>query len=81
MYQLTIFYAGEVLVFDNYPADRAKDLMQMASKESIAAQNFSFSTPHIAAAGAECTSKPEPKLAQGQSISVNKYSLRTSCLA
>ncbi|KAG6502058.1 protein TIFY 10a-like [Zingiber officinale] len=68
MNQLTIFYAGEVLVFNNYPADRAKDLMQMASKESVAAQNFSFSTPHIAAAGAECNSKPETKLAQDMPI-------------
>ncbi|XP_074585183.1 protein TIFY 10b-like [Curcuma longa] len=68
MYQLTIFYAGEVLVFNNYPADRAKDLMQMASKGSFAAQSFSFSTPRIAAAGAECTSKPETKLAQDMPI-------------
>nr|UUG47648.1 jasmonate ZIM domain protein 3 [Gastrodia elata] len=30
--QLTIFYGGKVLVFDNFPAERANDLMQIASK-------------------------------------------------
>ncbi|XP_074563696.1 protein TIFY 10b-like [Curcuma longa] len=42
--QLTIFYGGKVLVFDDYPQDKAKNLMHMASKESnIAAQHFCFS--------------------------------------
>ena len=39
--QLTIFYGGKVLVFDNFPAEKAKDLMQMAGKSGRpAAQNF-----------------------------------------
>ncbi|CAL9136274.1 unnamed protein product [Musa textilis] len=58
--QLTIFYGGKVLVFDDFPADKAKDLMRMASKENISSQNFSFSTPHPAAAGADCPPKPDP---------------------
>ncbi|XP_074565711.1 protein TIFY 10a-like [Curcuma longa] len=49
-HQLTIFYAGKVLVFNNYPAHKARDLMGMASKASVVS------------AGAECTSSPEPKL-------------------
>ncbi|MFS7988796.1 putative transcription factor TIFY family [Helianthus anomalus] len=28
--QMTIFYNGEVIVFDNIPADRARDLMLAA---------------------------------------------------
>ncbi|XP_020587402.1 protein TIFY 10a-like isoform X2 [Phalaenopsis equestris] len=32
--QLTIFYGGKVMVFDNFPAEKADDLMQFANKES-----------------------------------------------
>ncbi|KAH6781253.1 hypothetical protein C2S51_006546 [Perilla frutescens var. frutescens] len=32
--QLTIFYSGRVLVFDDYPAEMAKELMTFAKKES-----------------------------------------------
>ncbi|KAM0952489.1 putative transcription factor TIFY family [Dioscorea sansibarensis] len=35
---LTIIYNGKVLVFDNFPAAKAKDLLQMANKGSIGAQ-------------------------------------------
>lgn len=30
--QLTIFYDGKVMIFDNFPAIKAKDLVEMASK-------------------------------------------------
>ncbi|CAL9138826.1 unnamed protein product [Musa acuminata var. zebrina] len=36
--QLTIFYGGKVMVFDNFPAKKAKDLLQLASKGSSTAQ-------------------------------------------
>ncbi|KAK3146998.1 hypothetical protein QOZ80_3BG0276390 [Eleusine coracana subsp. coracana] len=37
--QLTIFYGGKVLVFNDFPAEKAKDLMQMARKGASAVQN------------------------------------------
>ncbi|RWV92737.1 hypothetical protein GW17_00044861 [Ensete ventricosum] len=39
---LTIFYGGKVLVFDNFPAEKANDLMQLASKGNSTAQNFGY---------------------------------------
>lgn len=43
--QLTIFYGGKVMVFDNFPTNKAVDLMQLASKSSdmvSCAQSFSL---------------------------------------
>lgn len=52
--QLTFFYGGRVVVFDDFPADRAEKVVRMASEESnIAAQNFTFSAP----AAADCLTK------------------------
>ncbi|KAL0463779.1 UNVERIFIED_CONTAM: protein TIFY 11B [Sesamum latifolium] len=33
--QLTIFYSGKVLVFDDYPADKARELMAFAKKGAL----------------------------------------------
>lgn len=42
--QLTIFYGGKVLVFNDFPADKAKGLMQLAGKGSPVVQNDSATT-------------------------------------
>ncbi|CAL9108123.1 unnamed protein product [Musa acuminata var. zebrina] len=39
---LTIFYGGKVSVFDNFPAEKANDLMQLASKGNSTAPNFGY---------------------------------------
>ncbi|KAJ1291865.1 hypothetical protein BS78_02G349100 [Paspalum vaginatum] len=43
--QLTIFYGGKVLVFNDFPADKAKDLMQLASKGSPVVENVVLPQP------------------------------------
>lgn len=50
--QLTIFYGGKVLVFDNFPAEKAKDLMQIAGEGSANAQNFGYVPPTTKATAA-----------------------------
>ncbi|XP_062189310.1 protein TIFY 10b-like [Phragmites australis] len=47
--QLTIFYGGKVLVFNDFPADKAKDLMQLASKSSPVVQNQNVGLPQPSA--------------------------------
>lgn len=37
--QLTIFYAGQVIAYDDFPADKAKEIMALASKASANTQN------------------------------------------
>uniref|UniRef100_A0A0D9VV37 Protein TIFY n=1 Tax=Leersia perrieri TaxID=77586 RepID=A0A0D9VV37_9ORYZ len=61
--QLTIFYGGKVLVFDGFPAEKAKDLMQMASKSSSTAQKSALlpsSTPATVTDSTKVSTVPAP---------------------
>ncbi|KAJ3702530.1 hypothetical protein LUZ61_006235 [Rhynchospora tenuis] len=43
--QLTIFYGGKVLVFENYPAEKVEDLMNLARKGSSTSFNSTCMPP------------------------------------
>lgn len=49
--QLTIFYAGEVIVFDDCSAEKAKEIMSFASKGISQSQNnnyaYTFTHTHL----------------------------------
>lgn len=75
--QLTIFYCGKVLVFDDFPADKAEDLLQMASKESIAAQKIAFTAPS-SSTGADCSSQQETAHANASDMPIARKKLSSS---
>ncbi|XP_020574276.1 protein TIFY 10b-like [Phalaenopsis equestris] len=57
--QLTIFYGGKVRVFDNFPAEKAKDLIQIASKgENFTSGSANAMAPSTPATGLPSLSAP-----------------------
>ncbi|KAJ1391735.1 Tify domain [Sesbania bispinosa] len=45
--QMTIFYAGQVMVFDDLPADKAKEIMSFASKKTSENQNNNYASTFL----------------------------------
>ncbi|KAJ6848312.1 pnFL-2 [Iris pallida] len=76
--QLTIFYGGKVLVFDNFPSDKASDLMQLARKKSCTANNIGVAPPTAAAAAAVMTEAKN--VTSNQSSSTTPVSAPTNSL-
>ncbi|CAG7893563.1 unnamed protein product [Brassica rapa] len=58
--QLTIFYGGQVMVFDDFPAEKAKQVIDLANKGSDYAQNIAKNQKEIAST----TPNPVPSLAK-----------------
>ncbi|XP_051136213.1 protein TIFY 10A isoform X2 [Andrographis paniculata] len=59
--QLTIFYSGSVLVFDDYPADKARELVSIAKKNSSQmSYGILANTPHL-----EKPNPPKPAPREG----------------
>ncbi|CAN7041095.1 hypothetical protein IGI04_006342 [Brassica rapa subsp. trilocularis] len=57
---LTIFYGGQVMVFDAFPAEKAKQVIDLANKGSDYAQNIAKNQKEIAST----TPNPVPSLAK-----------------
>jgi len=70
-HQLTIFYNGKVLVFDNFPAEKANDLMQMAGKGASVSQSSGL-LPSPAVAAVNVTDSTKVAAAPIPSVSAQK---------
>ncbi|RWW29043.1 hypothetical protein GW17_00006447 [Ensete ventricosum] len=56
--QLTIFYGDKVLVFDSFPSDKAKNLMQLASKGTSTMETSCYVEPSSSALAAAVVDHP-----------------------
>lgn len=57
--QMTIFYAGQVIVFNEFPADKAKEVMLLASKgtsQSLTTNQHAFAASNLAKNSVDSTS-------------------------
>ncbi|RWW25252.1 hypothetical protein BHE74_00029705 [Ensete ventricosum] len=75
--QLTIFYGGKVLVFDDFPADKAKDLLQMAGKESTVAPKLGLPAPSSINAAESSTQTGLPKPSQANSSGKSQHYMKS----
>ena len=73
--QLTIFYGGQVMVFDDFTAEKAKQVIDLANKGSDCTQNIAKNQKEIASSTPNPVHSPAKTAAASELVQTNTFSL------